>query len=180
MALFQEAVDLSRYWLLLSPILALALNVAGQVILFRARRGDHFLRSILEGFLAGACGLALFEIFGDHEGIASHVVNGLTYGALSYCYFHLACLGQSSIRIRIYSEVAATDRGLSLEEIGQVYDERALAKIRFRRLIESGDIIERDGRYFIGRKRLIYIANIISMIKRGIVGKASQFDFDAI
>ena len=176
MALFQGVGNFLPYFSLFNPIFALGLNVFAQVVLFRARRGDHFVRSILEGCFAGAGGLVLLEIFGDREGVASHVVNGLTYGALSYCYFHLACLGQSSIRIRIYSEIAATSRGLSLEEIGQVYDGRALAKIRFQRLIESGDIIERDNRYFIGRKRLILVANVIAGIKRIIMGRKSQFD----
>ena len=54
--------------------------------------------------------------------------------------------------------------------------EPALMQMRLERLTESGDIVESNGRYFIGRKRFIAIAKVIFALKAFILGKGSEFE----
>jgi hypothetical protein len=171
----------AKLWPILAPIAALAVNVGVQVIAVRLARGRHFLRAIVLGFLAGAAALlaaeALFPISPNprEAWIIAVLVNLPLYGALSYCFFTFANLGQSSIRIRIYDEIAHQPAGVSTVQIMQEYDEAALMENRLDRLIESGDLVLRDGEYFLGKKRLVPIASVIFATKRFVLGKTSEF-----
>lgn len=168
---------------LLCPIAALAVNAITQAAAFRLRRGTQFFRSIVEGFLAGALAFAILEVALAPKGgslreyvVMAFLVNGPTYLALSYCAYNFVQLGQTSIRIRIYSEIAAKPSGVSVEEITREYDDEALMRGRLRRLLESGDLVERNGRYFLGRKRFLFVSHILFAAKRILLGKGSEFE----
>jgi len=168
---------------LFTPIAALAINMAVQIVGFRLRRGCHFFRSVVEGFFLGGVGLLIIEALliiadqtrGDSVAMAL-LVNLPTYLALSYCYYSFVQLGQTSIRLRMYSEIASRASGVTIEEMEREYDESALTDMRLRRLIESGDILEKDGRYFIGRRRLLVVVHIIFAAKHILLGKKSEFE----
>ncbi len=168
---------------LFTPIAALAINMAVQIVGFRLRRGCHFFRSVVEGFFFGGVGLLIIEALliiadqtrGDSVAMAL-LVNLPTYLALSYCYYSFVQLGQTSIRLRMYSEIASRASGVTIEEMEREYDESALTDMRLRRLIESGDILEKDGRYFIGRRRLLVVVHIIFAAKHILLGKKSEFE----
>ncbi len=85
-------------------------------------------------------------------------------------------LGQTSVRIRIYSEIAARPGGISAQELTREYRDEALMEVRLQRLVESGDVVRKGDRYFVGRLRLVYLASIIFAAKRFVLGKASEFD----
>lgn len=183
MAQLQKAVDSWRFYSLLIPIAAMGVNVITQIILVRVRRGARFLRSIVEGVVTGILAMAILEtlliirIGVAHDEVAVFFfVNAPAYLALSYCYFNLANLGQSSIRIRMYSEVASTPSGVSVQDMSLQYSDAAFLEMRLQRLIESGDIFQRDGRYFLGRGRLALLAKVMRALKFVFLGKASQFD----
>jgi hypothetical protein len=170
------------WWPVLAPVAALAVNVLGQIAVFRLQRGSHFLRSIALGFILGGAVLmiaqCLFPPGSDSFGAWSTalLVNLPCYAALSYCFFNFANLGQSSIRVRIYARVAARSDGVSVSEIASDYNEAMLMEMRLQRLVESGDLALRDGRYFLGRGRFVPIAKVIIWIKRLILGKVSEFE----
>lgn len=178
-----RAADLWPYAPLLTPIAALAVNVLAQIALVRLARGAHFLRSAAGGFGIGLLALAAIEAWlitrvpgaGETWGKAL-LVSVPTYIGLSYCFFNFINLGQSSIRIRLYSEIASTPDGVSVEQMTREYNEDALMHARLHRLTESGDIIEREGRYFVGRRRLVPVAAIIFGLKAFILGKGSEFE----
>jgi hypothetical protein len=183
MALFPKVGELSDYLPLLSLVGAITTNVLSQVVLVRVRRGKCFLRSIVEGFSAGVVALGLLNsLLIAHSAsigmglLVFFFVDLPTYGALSYCYFTLAYLGQSSIRIRMYSEIASVPSGVSVREMSLRYDDASLLEMRLQRLIESGDIVERDGRFFVGRARLVRVGNIIVATKHFLLGKKSEFE----
>jgi hypothetical protein len=167
--------------MLASPMIALAVNVLVQIVLLRSTRGAHFMRSIIGGFLGGSAGLLVMEFlllrFPDRfwEAIAGVTVHVLTYVALSYCYFNFVNLGQSSIRIRIYSEIAASPGGLSVQDLERDYNENALMAMRLRRLTESGDIVKKVGRFFVGRQRLVPVARIVFAAKQFLLSRKSEF-----
>ena len=108
--------------------------------------------------------------------ILALAVNLPTYVCLSYCYYSFVQLGQTSIRIRMYSEIAEREDGVILSEMEQEYNEEGLTEVRLQRLIESGDMIVRDNTYFIGRKRLLLITNIIFAAKHFLLRKKSEFE----
>jgi hypothetical protein len=176
------AVEFARWSALLTPVLALACNVIAQVVQVRLSRGSHFLRSILIAFLAGFLVFGLLEVWritgtgvsGDSLAIAC-LVNAPIYVALSYCYFNFVNLGQTSVRIRLYTEIAERPGGMSASDLVHIYDEKALMRARVDRLLESGDLVERDGRYHLGRRRLVPIASVIFYAKRLVLGRASEF-----
>ena len=183
MAQFLKGDDAWLYVAPLIPLVALAVNVAAQILLVRATRGVNFLRTLIGGSLVGCLALlALDAMFCNWlapvpDGlIVSLLVHVPTYAALTYAYsFGVANLGQTSIRIRIYSEIAGSPTGKSTGEIEELYGEGAFTKMRVSRLVESGDIVERDGRYYTGRSRLVVAAHIIFGLKRFLLGQHSEF-----
>jgi hypothetical protein len=175
--------NLGQYFLLLTPVAALAVNVVAQVLLVRLQRGRHFLRAQTGGILVGGIALIVFDIFAvtrfDTAGetlALSLLINIPTYLALSYCFFNFVNLGQTSIRIRIYSEIAAYPNGMPTEEIAREYQDDVLMRVRLQRLVESGDVVQKCDRYFVGRTRLVRLGNLIFAAKRFVLGKASEFD----
>ena len=176
-----KEADFMPYLVLASPLIALAVNVLSQIVLLRSTRGSHFMRSMIGGFLAGAAGLLVLEFFLlrlpdlSREAIAGMTIHALTYVALSYCYFNFVNLGQSSIRIRIYSEIAASPGGLSVQDLEKDYNEEALMAMRLRRLAESGDIVKKDGRLFVGRQRLVPVARLVFAAKQFLLSRKSEF-----
>jgi hypothetical protein len=167
---------------LFCPIAAVAVNVITQIIVFRGRRGGGYFRSIVEGFLAG---LLLFAVIEPIVAFQQHtwkhtvelalLVDLPIYLALSYCAYSFIQLGQTSIRIRMYSEIASSPAGVSVEELNNQYDDDGLLRVRLQRLTESGDLIARDGRYFVGRTRFLIVSNILFAGKRILLGRESQF-----
>jgi uncharacterized membrane protein len=183
MAQLQKAVDSWRFYSLLIPIAAMGVNVITQIVLVRVRRGARFLRSIVEGVLMGFMVMAALETLlimrlgASRDEIAVFLlVNGPAYLALSYCYFGLANLGQSSIRIRLFADIGESSAGISLQQIAREYDETVLMKLRIQRLVESGDVLEKNGRYFLGRVRLLLLAKLMRALKFIVLGKKSQFE----
>ena len=178
-----KAAELCPYLSLLLPVAGLAVNVLAQILLMRMRRGTQFFRATVEGFLCGLAATVVLEFLlisgrectGETLAMAL-LVNIPTYVALSYCSFNFANLGQSSIRIRIYSEICEAPAGILVEQIAREYNEEELIRVRLQRLLESGDLVLRDGRYHIGRSRFVLISRFIFWLKRFILGKASEFE----
>ena len=180
--MFRKVAELTPYFWILVPVVALAVNVAAQILFFRATRGTHFMRSIIGGCLAGLGALAVLSVVKvSVVGLSfSELANGLlvdapVYFALSYCYYNFVQLGQTSVRIRLYTEIAARPAGMASGDIARLYNEEALMQLRVERLVESGDIVQRGGRYFVGRRRLVWVARIIFAGKRLLLGRESEF-----
>jgi len=75
------------------------------------------------------------------------LVNTPIYICLAYCYYSFVQLGQTSIRIRLYAEIASKPDGLSAEEVASEYSDDSLVAVRIQRLVESGDLIEKNGAF---------------------------------
>jgi hypothetical protein len=172
---------MDRWWPIFAPIVALAVNVVVQIVAFRLRRGRQFFQSVVLGFAVGLLALLVLQAIFPPGATAidawsnALLVNVPIYGALSYCFFNFANLGQSSIRVRIYARIANQTGGVSAAELAADYNEASLMNMRLQRLVESGDIVLRDGRYFLGRQRFVPIAHTIFSIKRFVLGKTSEF-----
>lgn len=155
------------------PLVGLFLNSVSQVITFRAQRRKSLLSSVLSGFLAGTAGLFFLEMFlGDKADIAAG--NALTYILLSYGYFHFLNLGETSRRIRLSREIAESAGGLARAEILARYSTDEIIRRRLGRLMESGQIVSKDGRFYINSLVMLSAAKIIAGLRFVLLGRSDK------
>lgn len=172
----------SAWVIALAPLAALAANVGTQVAVFRVSPQRGLLRSELIGFAVGGAALLLIHALAGgaaadaRESAALLFANALCYGALGYSYFHFGNLGETARRVRIVRELAASPDGLTLEEIIRRYDAREIFDRRLRRLTGTGQIVLRDGRYFIASPVLAAMARAVLLLKLLFLGSASEFE----
>lgn len=153
----------------LLPVFGLSVNAAVQVAISRA--GVPLLRSIFTGFAAGLVPLFYFS------GLTARLpADLLCYGAFGYCYFHFINLGETARRIRLVRELYESPGGLSEAELLQRYNSREILAVRMARLLGSGQLVSRGGRYFTGKPAVLLMAKTITFLKLVIIGKKSEFD----
>ncbi len=150
---------------ILAPFTALAANAFIQVAVFRFFPKTGLLRSLFLGFICGF--LALFLI----EPGAVLPVDPVIYILLGYCYFHFVNMGETARRIRILLELKGSRTGLSLEEILERYNSRDIIECRLARLVNNGQVICKNGRYYIGNPAMLTIARFLAVAKHAVFGK---------
>jgi hypothetical protein len=172
------------YFQVATPVVALAINVSGQMLAARTGPQEGLVRSVFIGFATGMLGLVGLGILGPfrpsgpwQDVVAIILVNTVTYVALSYCFFAFLGLGKTSIRIRLFGELRESGRGLTVDQILRLYDYRSILDLRLKRLISSKQVIKRDGRYFLGGSSLWFLATLVRCAKWLVLGKISQFDY---
>lgn len=74
------------------------------------------------------------------------------------------------------TEIYDSEDGLSAEEILDRYGSIEVLKKRLDRLLNNGQLIFRDNKYFIGKPDVLFMANFIVMLKIALLGKSSEFD----
>jgi hypothetical protein len=169
----------------LSPLAALVVCVLGHVVVARAapRLARH--RGVSIAVLAGlAVLLATAVTFAadpshgpalDRWGAAVSWL--LAYLALAYFYvFGFYNVGESARRLRLLVELqAAAPRGLTLAELLTVYNARMIVEARLARMVAGGQLVERDGRYAVGRPLMLTIAKAFAALKILFLGGPSEF-----
>ncbi len=166
-----------------NPVVGLAVNVCVQILSFRLIPSLGLLKSVFLGFGAGMVYVLGAEIFivtqsagnAMSDFLPNVIANILTCGVLGYCYFHFINLGETGRRIRIVRELLSAD-GLTLEELLQRYNTSDMVEIRLTRLLNSGQIVERNGMLFIKSQFLLRASQIMVLMKKIILGKTSEFD----
>ena len=160
------------------PVVSFILNVICQIFAVRYIKSLGLLKSIFFGCAFGLVVLlvAVFIYLNGKANLSQSIYSLVTYGALSYCYFHFINLGETARRIRLLRELIDSKDGLSVQEILERYNAKEIIEKRLSRLIKSGQIVFRDGRYYIGKPIMFLIANIITSLKLIILGKKSEFD----
>lgn len=165
------------------PLSAFMLNVVTQVVLLRLSKQVGLLKSIYYCFGLGLIALMVSEIITAFslslqasEVLPIAIANLLIYFALGYCYFNFINLGETARRIRILRELYESDGGLSMEEILQRYNALEIVQRRIGRLIRSGQVIEKNGRFIVSKPILLMIAKVIVAMKLLFLGKDREFD----
>lgn len=152
----------------LSPVIGLAFNCAIQVL--ACRRDKRLLRSVYRGFLGGAAACVLACGFS-----ADLLPSLVAYAALGYCYFHFINLGETARRIRLVRELAeAGPAGLPKEELLSRYNARTMVEARFKRLLNNSQVVERDGRYYVGKPAVLWMAGILRFMKKLLLGRTAE------
>jgi hypothetical protein len=167
------------------PIAGLAVNVIVQVAGFRLFPGMGLLKSVFVGFGAGILGVWCFELYvlshfparAVAEAVGFLATNTVIAGLLGYCYFHFVNLGETARRIRIVRELYdAPQEGLLLSEILERYNSRDMVAMRLSRLLNNGQLVEREGRLFIGNPAMLRMSQAMTLCKRLILGENRKFD----
>ena len=173
-----------NWWVVLSPVLGLIVNVIFQILSFRLIASLTLLRSIFLGFGIGFCLVGTLEIqrytqafypqTGDFLSIL--IVNEITYACLGYCYFSMIGLGETARRIRILKDLYANPKGLRLNEILVLYNAKDMVDMRIDRLINNGQAKLIKGNYFIGKSLMLFLTKLSIFTKILVLGKRSEFD----
>ncbi len=173
---------MTNYLYVLSPLISLGVNIISQICCCRYCKRLSLLKSVFAGFAFGAFSLLLINIcclkglcLSFPDNMASFLTNAITYSALGYGYFHFINLGETGRRIRIIIELLNHKKGLSGEEILDRYNAKDIIQKRINRLVESGQITEKNGRYYTHSPVLLTIARIIVGMKIVVLGKKSEF-----
>ena len=173
-----------NWWSVISPIVGLILNVTAQILGHRLINRLSLLRSVYFGFGLGMLGMILVDAqiymagyFGSAvEALAVSMANVIIFSCLGYCYFSAIGMGEHARRIRIMKELEATPQGLTLDKILTRYNAKNMIELRIGRLVRNGQVIEKDGRYLIGKPVMLFFTNLSIFMKKMVIGKSSEFD----
>lgn len=161
-----------------APVFAFAAGAFLQVLSCRSQKGDGLLRSVFTGFGAGAFVLFLFETgyICRSSGAAIDTFGRLAANAIIYLafwntYFHFLNMGETARRIRILRELYSAPGGLTLDEIISRYNAEEIIGRRLSRLVSSGQIALKNGKYYIGSPFMLFAANGIMLLKTILFGK---------
>ena len=173
-----------NWWVVLSPILGLIVNIIFQMLSFRLIASLALLRSIFLGFGIGFCLVGTLEIqrfnqafytqTGDFLSIL--IANEITYACLGYCYFSMIGLGETARRIRLLKDLYANPKGLRLNEILTRYNAKEMVDMRIGRLVNNGQVKLIKGHYFIGNPLMLFLTKLSIFTKIIVLGKRSEFD----
>jgi len=134
------------------------------MITIRWVRPEHLLRSLLSCVIAAlACPVVIMYILFAFKMTDAPVYAWVCAGLLSslvqglLCFVYVLCIFgpyETSIRMRLVREIkAGGPTGISLQELLSKYNPQTIVQVRLKRLLGSGDIVEKDGRYQIGHSR---------------------------
>jgi hypothetical protein len=92
----------------------------------------------------------------------------VVYACLAYAYFHLFNMSETARRIRILRELH-TAGSLTAEEISHLYSGAAVIETRFDRLLATGQLKARAGR-FVRAGRVLYLTACLFRVWRLVLG----------
>lgn len=165
---------------ILIPIIALAINLVMQVLVFRFLKQVGMLKSVFLGFFCGFVILLILHailIFVTKDTVGFlFISNILIYSSLGYCYFHFINLGETARRIRILNEIYHSQDGLTLEDILKRYNSGIIIDLRLNRLLANKQLSFFNNRYCIKNSLMLYISKVIVFLKLIIMRKESEFD----
>jgi len=167
------------YFNILIPILSLCFNILTQIFSYKYILRKELLKSEYLGCLCGfilliVCELAIREdLF--KEWLFLVFANLIIYACFSYCYFTFINMGETARRIRLLRELYDAPFGLTGEEILKRYNAEEVINIRMNRLLNNGQIVLRNGRYYIGSPIMLLISRMIVFMKIIVLGRESEF-----
>jgi hypothetical protein len=150
------------------PLVALAINALVQILSFKVIPQLGLLRSVISGFIVGLLGLII--LIPCHGAWANLII----YLLLGYNYFHFINLGETARRVRIMRQLYVSPDGLSEDEILAGYNAKAMLEVRIRRLVLNGQIVAKDGRYFIGNFTVLLFAKIIIFLRKVVFNPSGE------
>lgn len=169
------------YFDILIPLMGIIGNITAQIFSYKYLPVKKLLKSEYFGFLCGLIVLVACEIISyqalEADWLSLICVNLIIYLCLSYCYFNFINMGETARRIRLLRELDEMPTGLTREDMLKRYNAQEIINIRMNRLMHNGQIVLRDGRYYVGSPVMLLISKAIVLMKLVVLGKKSEFDF---
>lgn len=171
--------------LIIAPIIGVAccglIHIAAANLLPKARSLVLMIGSFFVGAavcLSLSCGAATIESAGWGDRFGNSATALLTYGGFAYCYINFVNVAIASLRIRLITELAASENGSSIEELTAKYGVRDVVATRLERLTSARQIDCREGRYLSRRSAVYRLALLVSLTKRILFGRRWGRDWD--
>lgn len=157
----------------ISPVLGLLSNCLFQITTKRLFPSISLMRSVHVGFLAGVAFLMIFELFVIKETFYLLLTSSLMiYIAESFCYFNLITLCITARRVRILRELYEKGQeGLTLPELLSRYNANDMVQIRVKRLMDSGQVIFKQDKFYVGNPTVLVMAKILTLMKILLLGQ---------
>lgn len=166
-----------EYLQIIIPLLGLILNVVTHITSKRLVSNLGIAASMCAGFIAGFFGILIFEAFFSiymrgpvKELISIAIVNIICYSSLGFLYYNFVGLGISALRTRTLIEINKAVGGITIEKCIECYSPEEILARRTKRLINSGQIVLTDGRYYICKSYLFVVAKIIKVMRLIVFG----------
>jgi len=164
-------------WLVAAPVVGLATYTVCHLLLARFTRGRSPYPALIGAFVPGLLLMAALTAWAlvaakasTADAMGQMALNGLTYAALGWGYFHFVNMGIASLRIRMLRELIDAGGLLSRERLLAGYNTEAVIHLRITRLTAGGHFIEREGRYYGGKKKFLLAARVFDLLRRGLFG----------
>lgn len=146
-----------------------------QIVLFKRDRSAHpssdaHFNSLFSAWLVSlginalGCGLLHSESalqFAESFSVHAFGLSGFTYG-----YYHFLNLRRTARRARILTELLEAGGMLSETALVSRYGSREMLRLRVERMLETGQMVERNGTYHAARKGLFRSAQLVLFLKR--------------
>jgi hypothetical protein len=167
----------SRWTAIAMPLIALAVNIAVQLTVFRARGRRDLWQSILLGFIGGLLVVSggTFRIaapLSSRDAMAFLFMNVVSFAGLSYGYFAFVNLNFTSLRVRLLRELTRFTDPVSSAELLGAYDAGQALDLRIDRLLQKQQLTERNGRYYVeGTPSFLFLAYILDFLKWLLLGR---------
>jgi hypothetical protein len=166
-------------WAILMASLAVAANMAGQIMAYRLLPANGKLfKSQIAGALIGGLVLALLLSAAPGAVVSADaaIADALLYLAFCYVYFHWNNMGETARRIRMLRELAAAPEGLTFEDMVARYSAQEILERRLERLTAADQISESDGRLVLTSRSVLLSARLVGLAKQVIFGGRSELD----
>jgi hypothetical protein len=163
--------------LAITPVLGLAMYCISHVLISRTVRKRGHYYPLLVGcccglaatFAISAAALLLMKA-GVVDFLALLSMNLVAYLAFSFGYFNFVNLNIASLRIRMVQELAESGGAMPIETLAAVYNTEEVIALRIDRLANGGHLIERQGRFYCGKRQFLIVGRIFDFLRLVILG----------
>lgn len=100
----------------------------------------------------------------------------LAYVAWWFAFLNLVQALESSLRVKLLSEVRSAGGRVRLSFFEDRYSDASLLTLRLDRLRAHGSIVEQNGRLYVMSPGLKFLAHFFRGLKRMLIGRASEFE----
>jgi hypothetical protein len=160
-----------------APALGLAAYCLSHVLACRTIRGRGNYFPLMLGCgcgfaVAAVISLAASLLIGNNlvDMVAVGSMNVVCYLALAFGYFNFINLNIASLRIRMLQELAESGGSMAADDLTALYDVDSVIALRIDRLVAGGHLIERDGRYYSGKRKFLIVGRIFDFLRLVILG----------
>jgi len=107
----------------------------------------------------------LFITYSINKSFSALIYSFIVYNSLGYAYFHFFNMSETARRIKILLEIKKNNY-LEIEELTKYYNCKVMVEKRRQRLLDSGQIQEIEGKFFIKSKILLFAAITVNFLRK--------------